>query len=111
MLTGLTPTLFYCDPIAALRFLEKAFGFETTMLVTDDQGRVGHSEVKVGPTSISVGGEFAAADLLGPAAMKSRDARKSALGDQRARIDPFSGQSVESRMEASASRARRATYR
>ena len=28
-----TPALFYKDPMAALAWLEKAFGFETTMLI------------------------------------------------------------------------------
>lgn len=71
MLVGLTPVVFYRDPIAAMRFLETAFGFETTMLVVDDAGQVGHSEMKVGPSSISVAGEWESTDLIGPAAMRS----------------------------------------
>ena len=67
----LTPVLFYRDPIAALKWLEAAFGFETSMLVTDDAGRVGHAEMKVGDAAIGVGGEWSSPDLLGPAAMKS----------------------------------------
>lgn len=67
----LTPVLFYRDPIAALKWLEEAFGFETSMLVTDDAGRVGHAEMKVGEATIGVGGEWASPDLLGPAEMKS----------------------------------------
>jgi uncharacterized glyoxalase superfamily protein PhnB len=67
----LTPVVFYRDPIAALKWLEAAFGFETSMLVTDDAGRVGHAEMKVGEAVIGVGAEFASPDLLGPAAMKS----------------------------------------
>ncbi len=34
----ITPVLFYQDPKAAIGFLERAFGFETVMLLTDDQG-------------------------------------------------------------------------
>ena len=34
------PTAFYRDPLAALRWLEKAFGFETTTLVTDGRTSV-----------------------------------------------------------------------
>ncbi len=71
MPTTVTPSVFYRDPIAALKWLEQAFGFETSMLVTDDQGRVGHAEMKVGDGAISVGGEFASPELLGPAQMKS----------------------------------------
>jgi uncharacterized glyoxalase superfamily protein PhnB len=71
MLSGLTPVVFYRDPIAAMRFLEAAFGFETTMLVTDEAGRVGHAEMKAGDAAIGVGGEWESAELLGPAAMRS----------------------------------------
>ena len=35
----ITPLLFYRDPKAALAFLERAFGFETAMLVDDGAGR------------------------------------------------------------------------
>jgi uncharacterized glyoxalase superfamily protein PhnB len=71
MLSGLTPVVFYRDPLAALRWLEDAFGFELTTLVTDEAGKVGHSEMRVGGASISIGGEWASPELLGPAAMKS----------------------------------------
>lgn len=67
----LTPVVFYRDPIAALKWLEAAFGFETSMLVTDDAGRLGHAEMKVGEAVIGVGAEFASRELLGPAEMKS----------------------------------------
>ena len=85
MLTGAAPTLFYRDPLAALRFLEEAFGFETTMLVTDEAGNVGHSEMRVGETVISVGSEFASAELLGPAKMKS-PASLAGVGTQFLRV-------------------------
>ena len=39
MVSPLTPVVFYRDPMAALRWLEQAFGFETSLLVTDDKGR------------------------------------------------------------------------
>ncbi len=31
-------SLTYRDPARALEWLEKAFGFETTMVITDDDG-------------------------------------------------------------------------
>ena len=34
------PLLWYRDPIAAIAWLEKAFGFETRMVVEDGQGGV-----------------------------------------------------------------------
>jgi uncharacterized glyoxalase superfamily protein PhnB len=71
MSTSITPVVFYRDPIAALHWLEEAFGFETSILVTDKEGRVGHAEMKIGEAVIGVGGEWASPELLGPAAMKS----------------------------------------
>lgn len=104
MLSGLTPTAFYRDPIAAIRFLEAAFGFETTMLVTDDAGNVGHSELRVGQAVISVGGEFASPDLLGPAAMKS-PASLEGMGTQFMRVHITEG------LDAHCERARAAGAR
>ena len=40
----ISPLLFYRDAKAALDFLERAFGFETRLLVDDGQGGVIHSE-------------------------------------------------------------------
>ena len=40
----ISPLLFYRDAKAALDFLERAFGFETRMMVDDGQGGVIHSE-------------------------------------------------------------------
>jgi uncharacterized glyoxalase superfamily protein PhnB len=71
MASPFTPVVFYKDPMAALRWLEKAFGFETSMLVTDAEGKVGHAEMKLGDGRVGVGGEFGSADLLGPAQMRS----------------------------------------
>lgn len=51
--------IIYKDPFAALDWLEKAFGFERTMVITDKEGRLGHSEMKFGDGYIMVGGEWA----------------------------------------------------
>ncbi len=40
----ISPLLFYRDPKAALDFLERAFGFETRLLVEVEGGGVMHSE-------------------------------------------------------------------
>lgn len=40
----ISPLIFYRDPKAALAFLERAFGFETRLLVEDGQGGVIHAE-------------------------------------------------------------------
>ncbi len=65
------PTVFYRDPMGALRWLETAFGFETSLLVTDNAGQVGHAEMTWRDGSVGVGGEFASPELLGPARMVS----------------------------------------
>ncbi len=66
-----TPTLYYRDPIAAIRWLERAFGFELEALVTDTEGRLGHSQLSYRGAPIAVHGEFSSPELLGPAQMKS----------------------------------------
>jgi len=51
--------LFYKDPVAALEWLEKAFGFERVMVITDARGKLVHSEMKFGDGYIMIGGEWA----------------------------------------------------
>jgi uncharacterized glyoxalase superfamily protein PhnB len=55
------PALFYKDPFAALDFLEKAFGFERFMVITDQEGRHAHSEMRFagGDGFIMIGSEWA----------------------------------------------------
>ncbi len=90
MASPFTPVVFYKDPMAALRWLEKAFGFETSMLVTDADGKVGHAEMKLGDGHIGVGAEFGGADLIGPAQMRS-PASLNGQGTQFIRIALESG--------------------
>jgi uncharacterized glyoxalase superfamily protein PhnB len=57
-----TAAVFYKDPKAALSWLEKAFGFETTMLIESPDGdnRMFHSEMALaGEGRMMVGGEWA----------------------------------------------------
>jgi len=49
----------YKDPFAALDWLEKAFGFERSMVITDQEGKLAHSEMKFGDGYIMVGSEWA----------------------------------------------------
>jgi uncharacterized glyoxalase superfamily protein PhnB len=67
---AVVPVIFYKDPIAAMKWLEKAFGFETTALLIDNQGRVAHSEMVFGDSTIGVAGEWTGPQL-GGAHMKS----------------------------------------
>jgi uncharacterized glyoxalase superfamily protein PhnB len=55
---ALTPSVFYRDPWAALGFLEQAFGFERSMVITEKDGRLGHSELRFGDSLIYVGSEW-----------------------------------------------------
>lgn len=64
--------LSYRDPKAALGWLEKAFGFETFMLITDPEGNVAHSEMKFGDGVIMVGSEWSA-DHKSPASVGGKN--------------------------------------
>jgi uncharacterized glyoxalase superfamily protein PhnB len=52
--------LFYHDPFAALDWLENAFGFERSMVITDQEGKLAHAEMKFGggDAYIMVGSEW-----------------------------------------------------
>ena len=52
--------VFYQDPKAALAWLEKAFGFELSMLLEDSEGNVAHSQMELGDSYIMVGQEWSA---------------------------------------------------
>src|SRR3569833_2786939 len=67
---ALVACVFYKDPIAAMKWLEAAFGFETTVLLTDAEGNVGHAEMEFRGAPVGIGGEWAGPQL-GGAAMKS----------------------------------------
>ena len=57
---SLTPAVTYQDPRAALTWLERAFGFETAMVIEDGEGRLVHSEMRHGESLIMVGSEWSA---------------------------------------------------
>ena len=54
----LTVGIYYRDPWAALDWLERAFDFERTMVITDDEGNVGHAEMRFKDAMIYVGPEW-----------------------------------------------------
>ena len=66
----LVPTVFYRDPKAALDWLEKAFGFEIAILLTDDAGEVAHAEMSFRGAEIGIGGEWGG-PLLGGGQMRA----------------------------------------
>ena len=49
---------FYKDPRAAVEFLQKAFGFETDMLIEDEAGALVHSQLRHGDGVFMVGAEW-----------------------------------------------------
>ena len=67
---ALTPTVFYKDPKTALTWLQEAFGFEVSLLLTDTEGNIAHAEMSHGDASLGVAGEWAGPQL-GGARMKS----------------------------------------
>lgn len=56
------PALSYQDPIAALKWLERAFGFETAMLIMGQSGVYRadefHAEMRLGDGVVMIGGEW-----------------------------------------------------
>jgi uncharacterized glyoxalase superfamily protein PhnB len=64
------PSIAYRDPIAAMDFLERAFGFELAILLTDEKGALAHAEMSHRGAEIGIMGEWGAA-MLGPNPMKS----------------------------------------
>ena len=50
--------VIYRDPKAALEWLETAFGFEPVMVVINEDGTLGHSEMRFGDGLIYVGREW-----------------------------------------------------
>lgn len=79
------PAVFYRDPIAALTWLERAFGFETTTLVTDADGNLAHSEMSFRGGAVQVGGEWGGGPI-GPARMRS-PASLDGMGTQFIRVN------------------------
>jgi uncharacterized glyoxalase superfamily protein PhnB len=67
---AIVPALFYDEPAKAMFWLEDAFGFETTLRVTDDTGDVGYAEMSFRGSIFSVTKAFAGAPIA-PAATRS----------------------------------------
>jgi uncharacterized glyoxalase superfamily protein PhnB len=99
-----TPAVFYRDPLAALAWLEAAFGFETSLVVTGPDGSVGHAAMTFQGSGFDIGGEWASPELIGPAALKS-PASLGGVGTQFVRV------SLEGDLDAHCARARAAGAR
>lgn len=55
---ALSSAVVYLDPKAALKFLEEAFGFETTLLIEDAEGNLAHSQMAYGDSTVMIGNEW-----------------------------------------------------
>ncbi|HEY4212950.1 MAG TPA: VOC family protein [Steroidobacteraceae bacterium] len=53
------PSVVYRDSRAALDWLEKAFGFEVSELLTDSQGNIVHAQMAHGSGTLMIASEFA----------------------------------------------------
>jgi uncharacterized glyoxalase superfamily protein PhnB len=69
---ALAAGVYYNDPWAALDWLEKAFGFERSMVISDSDGRLAHSEMKFGNGLLYVGQAWAAF-IASPATLEGRN--------------------------------------
>jgi len=69
---SLSSALSYRDPKAALTWLEKAFGFETAMVITDAEGNLGHSQMRFGNGILMIGNEWSA-DHKSPASIDRKN--------------------------------------
>jgi len=53
------PSLAYKDSRAALAWLQKAFGFEPSLILTDAEGHIVHAEMTYGDGVVMIGTEWA----------------------------------------------------
>ncbi len=65
-------SVVYRDDRAALEWLEKAFGFETALVITDDAGAIVHAEMKYRGALVMIAREFMA-DAKSPASLGGRN--------------------------------------
>ena len=69
---SLSSAISYRNPRAALKWLEEAFGFEPFMVITDAEGNLAHSEMRLGNGVIMVGSEWSA-DHKSPASLGGKN--------------------------------------
>ena len=69
---SLTSALCYRNPKAALDWLEKAYGFEPAMIISDANGDIAHSEMRFGECLIMIGNEWTE-DHKSPASIEGKN--------------------------------------
>jgi uncharacterized glyoxalase superfamily protein PhnB len=65
--------LYYRDPMAALDWLEKAFGFERQFVVTTPEGKLAHSEMRFGDGYVMICGEWPGMAATSPASLEGKN--------------------------------------
>jgi len=53
-----SPSVVYQDDRAALEWLQKAFGFEPSLIVTDDAGKIAHAEMSYRGARVTIAREW-----------------------------------------------------
>ncbi|RQS76820.1 VOC family protein [Burkholderia sp. Bp8963] len=56
---SISSAVFYRDPWPALDWLERAFGFERSIVISTPDGRLVHAELTFGGGTVMIGGEWA----------------------------------------------------
>ena len=65
-------SVIYQDDRAALEWLQKAFGFETALVITDDSDEIVHAEMKYRGALVMIAREFTA-DVKSPKSMGGKN--------------------------------------
>lgn len=72
-----TPSVNYRDPKAALDWLERAFGFQRVMVITNDKGEVEHAEMSFrGRGQVMIGGSEWADFIASPSSTGGRNTQR-----------------------------------
>ncbi|ASL45796.1 hypothetical protein bAD24_III00270 [Burkholderia sp. AD24] len=69
---SLGASVYYKDAFAALDWLEKAFGFERQMVITDNDGQLAHSEMRFGDSYVMICREWSE-DAASPASIGGKN--------------------------------------
>lgn len=79
MHTTFGSALAYKDPEKAIEWLQKAFGFEASMLIRDESGKLVHSELSFGNGYIMVGDEWAE-NIKAPSSVGGANTQRCSVG-------------------------------
>ncbi|CAG9247569.1 VOC family protein [Paraburkholderia unamae] len=65
--------IYYRDPLAALDWLEKAFGFKRQFVVTTPDGKLCHSEMRFGDGYLMICGEWPGMPATPPGSLEGKN--------------------------------------